>query len=167
MGRLKISESLNLKGRITVRVWDANKYPTYEAVKEATRKGEKPLEEQKISNLIVTAGKNFVADLLIAAVTGSFTHCGVGSSTQAPAAGDTALTSQIGSRKTATDRFRTNNIATFSTFFGSADNNGTWNEVGVFTAATGGTMLNRALFTSAITKDTSKTITVDVDCTVG
>ena len=55
-----------------------------------------------LDNLVVTAGKTFVASSMLKTTSNSpaaMTHMGVGTSTQDPAAGDTALISQVGSRK--------------------------------------------------------------------
>jgi len=124
-----------------------------------------PEECQQVKNLIVNAGLYQIIDLIIGASDADFTHCGVGSGSTPPAAGDTDLQTPIGDRKVITERFRSTNKGTFSTFFGSADNNGTWRESGLFTALTGGTMLCRALLASAFEKTTAKTATVDWDIT--
>jgi hypothetical protein len=149
----KMKSEMELKGKVRVTERDA-------------RTG-RILAVHETGNLIVTAGKNHVADLLIGASTASFNYIGVGSSTQAPAASDTDLITPISPRKQCSDRFRSNNVASFTAFFGSADNNGTWNECGLFTALTGGVMLCRALFSSTITKDATKTETVQWDITCG
>ncbi|MDW8045633.1 MAG: hypothetical protein RMJ31_07710 [Nitrososphaerota archaeon] len=149
----RVEDHLKLKGEVRVIVRDA--------------KTNEIIEEQKVNNLIVNVGKYQICDLLIGANTNSFTHCGVGSSNQTPQINDTDLVNPIGARKLYTDRFRTNNIATFSFFFASTDNNGIWRECGLFNAPTGGVMLARALFTSEIVKDSSKTCTIEWDIQVG
>jgi len=155
---------LTLRGGVTLKVWDARRYPTYTSTKTFDAK---PLTTYRVQNLVVTAGKNEIADWIRGSGYASgMNYVGVGSSNQAPTVADTDLIAPIGARKQATDRFRTNNIATISTFFGSADNNGTWNECGLFENPTGGPMLARALFTPSITKDASRTITIDWDITV-
>lgn len=126
----------------------------------------KPVEEHMVTNLVVTAGKSYICDLLIGAATESFAYCGVGASAQTPSPSDTDLVSPIGSRKRVTDRFRVGCTATFSTFFGSQDNNGTWREAGLFTSASGGVMLSRAVFPSPLIKDETKTVTLDWDIEV-
>lgn len=125
-----------------------------------------PGDCQEFDNLIVTAGKNLIGDALTAVGNINMTHCGVGSSAQTPAAGNTDLITAIGSRKAITDASRTGNVVLFSTFFASGDNNGTWNESGIFNAVSGGTMLCRALFSPAFTKDSTKTATVDWSITI-
>jgi len=123
------------------------------------------VDRREANNLVVNVGKQQVADLLIGASTASFNYCGVGSSNQTPSPSDTDLIQPIG-RKQVTDRFRTANKATFSTFISSQELNGTWRECGLFTHQTGGIMLSRAVFTPEIVKDQSKTVTIDWDIEV-
>ena len=119
------------------------------------------------SNLVVSAGRNLIAEWTIgSSYVNGLLYVGVGSSDQQPSLSDTDLISPIGSRKQATDRFRTNNVATVSTFFGSQDNNGTWRETGIFQNQTGAPMFARAVFPQPIEKDQSKTVTVDWDIEV-
>ena len=114
------------------------------------------------ANLIVTAGKQQVSDLLIAANTNSFTHSGVGSSTQAPAAGDTALITPQGARVAVTDRYRSGTDAKFDTFYNSAhgSNGTTINETGLFTASAGGILLARSIVSPGIVKTSGNTATL-------
>lgn len=164
-----LEEHVKLRGRVRVQEWPAEKYPTYESILKARGRGDKPLREYAVNNLIVTAGKNHIADVLIAAggVQADVQYCGVGSGSTPPAAGDTDLETPVGSREAYSDRFRTNNIATFSFFYGANDNNGTWNECGLFWLTTGGDMLARALFSPAVNKTASVTEVVEWDITVG
>jgi len=125
------------------------------------------LQRVESSNLVVQAGRILIADWIIGRNYNSgLLYVGVGSSNQAPALTDTDLIQPIGSRKQATDRFRTQNVATISTFFGSQDNNGVWRETGLFGSQSGGVMFARAVFSPEIVKDQSKTVTVDWDIEV-
>ncbi len=125
-----------------------------------------PVEKHVVTNLVVTAGKSYICDLLIGAATEGFAYCGVGASSQTPSPSDTDLVSPIGPRKQVTDRFRVGCTATFSTFFSSQDNNGTWCEAGLFTSESGGVMLSRAVFPTPLIKDETKTVTLDWDIEV-
>jgi hypothetical protein len=125
------------------------------------------LQRVESSNLVVQAGRILIADWIIGRnYSSGLLYVGVGSSNQAPALTDSDLIQPIGSRKQATDRFRTQNVATISTFFGSQDNNGVWRETGLFDAQSGGVMFARAVFSPEIVKDQSKTVTVDWDIEV-
>lgn len=153
---------VKIKGYVTVKVFSSESNPTYESTKNA-----KPLKTFRARNLVVTAGKNELANWLIGQnYSSGLMYCGVGSSDQTPSPSDTDLIQPIGSRKQASDRFTTGNVATISTFFSSNDNNGTWRECGLFENQTGAPMFARVLFNPPIVKDASKTITVDWDIEV-
>ncbi len=142
---------LRIEGRVRIRVFKLGR-----------------LERDSCSrNTITSAGKAWLSKLMVGQAEDSLLYCGVGSSDREPSEGDTDLVSPIGQRKPSSDRFTTNNVATISTFFGSQDNNGVWREVGLFTKETGGVMFARALIDPPITKDETKTVTVDWDVTVG
>ena len=144
--------NLAVKGRVKITVRDLS--------------GE-VIQRVETSNLVVSAGRNLLADWLTGQnYVSGLLYVGVGSSNQAPALTDTDLIQPIGSRKQATDRFRTQNVATISTFFGSQDSNGTWRETGIFQNQSGPPMFARAVFSPEIVKDQSKTVTVDWDIEV-
>ncbi len=151
---MNIENIIKLRGHVKLTVCDAKTGKTI------------PKDCHEFDNLIVTVGKNLIGDALIAAGNINMTYCGVGSITQVPAAGDTDLITVIGSRKSITDASRSGFVMLFSTFFASGDNNGTWNESGLFNAISSGTMLCRALFSSAFSKTTAKTATVDWSITI-
>lgn len=109
----------------------------------------------KGKNLVVDAGMFQVISLMIGNNTNSFTYCGVGSGTGTPTSADTDMETAIGSRVAIRDRFRSGLEAHYETFFGKNDNNGSWEESGLFDASTGGNMLCRRKFTSTITKSSS------------
>lgn len=108
-------------------------------------------------NMIVDAGIAWTAYLLMDDTPTKLTHGAIGSGTTAPAAGDTALQTQLGSRiAAALSRITTtitNDTAKYVSTFTAA---GSWavTEYGTFSAATGGTMLNRVTF-SAINLESS------------
>jgi len=115
------------------------------------------LWKRPIPNMVVDAGIAWIAYLLMDATPTHFTHGAIGSGTTAPAAGNTALETQLGSREVAAlSRITTsitNDTAKYiCTFTATAP----WavTEYGTFTAATAGTMLNRVTF-SVINLDTS------------
>lgn len=98
--------------------------------------------------------------MMIDASDSGFTHCRVGSGTNTPAAGDTDMQTIIGSGLTVTSKYRSSLSANYDTFFSTTDNNGSWNETGLATASTGGTLLCRRKFSSTFTKSTSNTAVV-------
>lgn len=101
-------------------------------------------------NLLVTVGATAMWEGLEGALTTAFNNAnarlGVGDSTTAEAVGQTdlqAATNKLRKAMNATYPTRSANQTTFQSDFGSTEANFTWNEVGTFNAASGGTMLNR------------------------
>lgn len=98
---------------------------------------------------LTTVGRDFIAGAITGHETTLFNstnaHIGVGDSSAAFAAAQTDLqgTNKLRKPMDATYPQRTNNQLTFKATFGAADANWTWNEWGVFNAASDGVMLNR------------------------
>jgi len=116
------------------------------------------IETIEKDNLIVTTGYGLLADVLTG--NSAIAYCGVGSGTTAAAIGNTDLETAVGSRKPVTTAARSGAIALFSTFFSSAENNGTWNESVLSTTETGD-IINRAVLDTPFVKSSSKTAQVD------
>lgn len=124
----------------------------------------------RVHNIFVTAGKNSIADALRGTDSkGEITYCALGTGTNAPAIGDTALQTEL-FRKLISTKSVTNNTALFETFYTTSEGNGTLREAGLFgDAATGtsgtGTLFCRTAITR--TKTTSDTLTIRWYVTVG
>lgn len=127
-------------------------FPTYRSIVAHSI----AIQYERKDNLVVDAGMQRTIDLWIGDVSGAFTHCGVGSGTTAPVAGNTDLETPIG-REAITDSYRSGLGAHFDTFFSTSAQNGTWEETGIFSASSGGTMLCRKKFDSTFTKSTANT----------
>lgn len=128
------------------------KYEDFELLKNK----EKYLVD-KGDNLAVDSGLQQILLLMIGSNTNSFTLCGVGTGTGTPVSTDTALGTSLGTN-TINSRYRVGNTAYFNTFFGKNDENGSWEETGLFTA--GSIMLCRRKFTSTFVKSTSNAAVV-------
>lgn len=104
-----------------------------------------------VKNLIVNNGKYAITDQLLDSPTiAKPSHMGIGTGTTAPAAGDTALGAEVGTRVTVS-KSRSNNVLTISGTFGAGNGTGAITEAGIFNAATAGTMYSRITF-AAINK---------------
>ncbi len=125
-----------------------------------------PIREIENTNVFVTVGKYWLGDSIIGVKTTTLSYVGVGSGTTPPAIGDTDLETPVGARHIYANRYRSANIVTVSTFFASGDNNGTWNECGLFTAITAGDMFCRSSFASPVIKNSSNSQTIDIDITI-
>jgi hypothetical protein len=118
------------------------------------------VKEFEVPNLVVTAGKQHIA-AKIAATTNSppaMTHMGIGTGTNTPAAGDTALITQTGRVSLAGAVVSTNTI-TYTATFPAGTGDGAITEAGIFNASTAGAMLCRTTF-PVVTKGAGDTIAV-------
>lgn len=116
-------------------------------------------------NLVTDDGKELFSKLMCGDSSEHATYCAVGSGTAPASESDSALQSEIG-RLIITDYSVSGASVTYSTFFGSADCNGTWGEAGLLTASSGGILIDRYVFGTALVKNSTKTITVDIELTV-
>ena len=118
---------------------------------------------QETNNLVVTAGKEWVADRMNNANT-VMTHMAVGTGTTAAAAGDTALGTQL-DRNTLTSTTVTNNTIEYACTWAAGDGTGAITEAGIFDASTGGDMLARTVF-SVVNKGVADSMTITWTITV-
>jgi len=118
---------------------------------------------QETNNLVVTAGKEWVADRMNNANT-VMTHMAVGTGTTAAAAGDTALGTQL-DRNALTSTTVTNNTIEYSCTWAAGDGTGAITEAGIFDASTGGDMLARTVF-SVVNKGAADSMTITWTITV-
>jgi hypothetical protein len=117
-------------------------------------------------NLIVDTGKQGIADQLLAAPTvPKPTHMGIGTGTTAPAAANTALVTEVGTRQSLT-KTRSGNVVTNVATFGAGVGTGAITEAGIFTAVSAGTLYSRITF-SAINKGANDTLELTWTYTIG
>ncbi len=120
---------------------------------------------REIPNTIVTAGKNDIASLMTGAGA-IMTHMGVGTGTTAVAAGDTSLETQVDRNALVTSGgTASTNTIEFESVWNAGDGTGALTEAGLFSAASGGTMLARTTF-SVVTKTASDILTITWTVTV-
>ena len=112
---------------------------------------------QRTKNLVVTAGKEWVADRMNNANT-VMTHMALGTGTNAAAVGDTTLQTEIDRNALSSTTVSTNTIA-YSCTWAAGDGTGAITEAGLFDAASGGDMLARTVF-SVVNKGASDSISI-------
>jgi hypothetical protein len=96
-------------------------------------------------NLIVTVGKNFLADWLTAVQSSAFMpYTAVGTGATSPIAGNTALQAEVA--RVANTPDSTLNVLTLSVTFDPGVATGAITEAGLFSAASMGTMFSRVVF---------------------
>ena len=119
---------------------------------------------QDVDNLVVTAGKNYVASRIKDASATTMSHMAVGSGTTAAAAGNTALGSELG-RVSLTSTAVSNAVVTYTATFAAGTGTGAVTEAGILNASSSGTMLCRTVF-SVVNKGANDSMTVTWTVTV-
>jgi hypothetical protein len=142
---MNTQETIKATGRIKFELFDSSG-----ALKDT----------REINNVVVTVGKNYLANWLTAATqSGPFmSYIALGTGTNAASASDTALQTELSTRVQGTLSNASNvwqNVATF----GAGVDTGSITESGIFSASSGGTMLARQVF-SVITKGAGDTLQV-------
>jgi hypothetical protein len=138
-----ISDDLKLTGNLTIALND-------EIVQET-------------DNLVVTAGKNWVADRMNNA-NAVMSHMAVGTGTTAAAAGQTALVTET-DRNALTSTTVTNNAVAYVATWAAGDATAALTEAGIFDASSSGDMLARTVF-SVVNKGASDSMTITWTVTV-
>ena len=122
---------------------------------------------QETNNLVVTAGKEWVAARMKNTST-VMTHMGVGTGTTAAVIANTALETQHGDGRqtlTTSGGSVSGAVITFHRTFAAGNQTGAITEAGVFTAATGGTLLCRTVF-GVVNKGALDTMTISWAVTI-
>ena len=118
---------------------------------------------QETENLVVTAGKNWVADRMNNANT-VMTHMAVGTGSTAAAAGNTALVTET-DRNALTSTTVTDNAVAYVATWAAGDATAALTEAGIFDAASSGDMLARTVF-SVVNKGAADSMTITWTITV-
>lgn len=127
-----MEEKLTLKGRFLVELFGS----------DGNRK-----ELRIVENVVVTVGKNYLAEWLTQATQADYfmRYLAIGTGTTAASASDTALETELATRVAGTLTFSTNVWQNQATF-GPGVDTGAITEAGIFTAAAAGTMFARQTF---------------------
>ena len=114
-----INDGLKLKGKLSIALND-------EVV-------------QEVDNLVVTAGKGYVASRMKDATATAMSHMAIGSGTTNPAAGDTALETELG-RVALTSTTVSGAVVTYVATFAAGTGTGAVTEAGILNASSSGTL---------------------------
>jgi len=102
-------------------------------------------DRREVKNLVVTVGKQFIASRMARSTAAVMSHMAIGSGTTAPAAGDTALQSELG-RVALSSLSASGAVVTHAATFPAATGTGAVTEAGIFNASSAGTMQCRTTF---------------------
>ena len=139
-----IKDDLSLKGKLTIAV-------NGQTVRE-------------VPNLVVTAGKEFVASRMAGVSSNEMSHMAIGTDNTAPAAGNTALGTEA-ARVSLTSTTVTNADVVYVATFGAGTGTGSIVEAGLFNASSAGDMLCRTTF-AVVNKGSDDSITITWTVTV-
>ncbi len=115
---------------------------------------------QEIKNLVVNTGLTFISQRMLGTSQAVMSHMALGSGTNAAAAGDTALQTQVGNRE-ALDTAVSDSpgVITYTSTFEPGDATGALTEAGIFNASTSGNMLCRTKF-DVVNKSSTDTLAI-------
>ena len=142
-----VNDGLKLKGKLTISLND-------DVV-------------QEVDNLVVTAGKEFVASSILKTTSNSpaaMTHMAIGSGTNNPAASDTALQTELG-RVALASSSASGAVVTYTATFGAGTGTGAVTEAGILNASSSGTLLCRTEF-NVVNKGSADSMTITWTVTV-
>jgi hypothetical protein len=123
-------------------------------------------QEVVVPNLVVTAGKGYIASRMKDTTATAMSHMEVGTGTTAAAVGDTALEAAVSSsRVSLTSTTVTANAVAYVATFPAGTGTGAITEAGIFNASSSGTMLCRTVF-SVINKGAADTLGITWTVTV-
>ena len=119
---------------------------------------------QEVDNLVVTAGKGYVASRMKDTSATAMSHMAIGSGSTAAAANDTALGNELG-RVALTSTTVSGAVVTYVASFPAGTGTGAVTEAAILNASSSGTMLCRTVF-SVVNKGASDSMTVTWTVTV-
>jgi len=151
---MQLNEQLKFNNTIRITLRDL----TGNVVKQITQK-----------NLVTTIGKRLMLDILGQNGTTGILYGAVGTGDTAAVVGDTTLETEFARNLDVYSRSQS--IGTFSVFFNTGEANTTIKEIGFFGgSATGvadsGTLFNRIVLTTPITKAADYTLSIDLDISI-
>lgn len=121
-------------------------------------------ENVTVENLVVDTGLAYIASRMKDTTQTAMSHMAVGEGTTNPAAGDTALESELG-RVALTSTTVTDNAVEYVATFGAGTGTGAVTEAGILNNSTGGTLLCRTEF-AVINKGASDSMTITWTVTI-
>lgn len=140
---MNLQEGLKMTGELTIVVRDS----------EGNIK-----EERKVPNLVVTAGKVYIASRMAGTASTVMSHMAIGTSSTTAVVGDTTLGVEAG-RVTLTTFSASSNTVTATATFPAGTGTGSIQEAGIFNAASAGTLLCRTVF-PVVTKQAGDSIAI-------
>jgi hypothetical protein len=121
-------------------------------------------DQRIVDNLVVTAGKNFIAARMTGTAANVMSHMAIGTGSTAAAAGDTALGTES-ARVALTSSTTTNAQTLYVATFPAGTGTGAITEAGLLNAGVGGSLLCRTVF-AAVNKGANDAMTINWTVTI-
>jgi hypothetical protein len=147
-----IHDQIKMRGDVSIQLFDSNGN-----VKD----------DRKIHNMVVTAGKEFIAASMLKTTTNSpaaMSHMAIGSDNTAAALANTALGTQLG-RVSLASATVSGAVVTYAATFPAGTGTGAVVEAGILNASSSGTMLCRTVF-DVVNKGADDTMSITWTITV-
>ena len=142
-------EETKATGKLTVEIKD--KHGNVKETREAT-------------NLVVSAGLDFIASRMKDATATAMSHMAIGTGSTAAASGNTTLGTES-ARQALTSTTVNNNAVSYVASFAAGTGTGAITEAGILNASSGGTLLCRTVF-SVVNKGASDSMTITWTITI-
>ena len=142
-------EETKATGKLTVEIKD--KHGNVKETREAT-------------NLVVSAGLDFIASRMKDATATAMSHMAIGTGSTAAASGNTTLGTES-ARQALTSTPVNNNAVSYVASFAAGTGTGAITEAGILNNSTGGTLLCRTVF-SVVNKGASDSMTITWTITI-
>lgn len=123
------------------------------------------IETKEFKNLIVSTGKDFIAQRMKDDITNVMSHMAVGTGDTAATLSDTTLETEI-DRNALDSTTVTDNDVTYVATYPAGDATGALTEAGIFNASSAGVMLCRTVF-PVVNKSAGDSVTITWTITVG
>lgn len=121
-------------------------------------------DQRIVDNLVVTAGKGFIASRMTGTAANVMSHMAIGTGSTAAAAGDTTLATES-ARVSLTSSTTTNAQTLYVGTFPAGTGTGAITEAGLLNAGVGGTLLCRTVF-AAVNKGANDAMTINWTVTI-
>lgn len=144
-----ITDSIKIKGDLVVKLLDQDGQ-----IKD----------KREVNNLVVTTGKAYIASRMNSNSAIIMGYMAVGSGNTSPAAGDTALGTEL-ARVAVDTASVANSTITYTATYPAGTGTGTLAEAGIFNASSSGTMLCRTNF-NEVNKASGDTVVITWNVTV-
>jgi hypothetical protein len=117
------------------------------------------------TNLVVTVGKNWIADQLSDVAKAAMSHMAIGTGSTGATAADTTLATELDRNALDSTTLSTNTV-TFVATWAAGDGTGALWEAGIFNSASAGDMLARSVFSAVKNKGALDAMTITWTLTI-